>query len=212
MDSFAMWDGGLGKGAILVNGIVFFDWSDRRHRDIVRSVESARGTIIRLTKLSDTSLIVLWMTEEEGLMKTVAKGARRPKSVFAGRLDLFVDAGFQWSRSRSSDLHGLREVEVLDYRESLRGSYRDSVVAAYFGQLLELVLELNHAESEIFALLQRGLAYLKEHGGSRKAVLHFEREVARMLGLGEGAQWGILSAYGKLPAGREHCLEIFSPS
>ncbi len=182
---------------------------DGEEGDIVRAVESARGTIIRLTKLSDTSLIVLWMSEEEGLLKTVAKGARRPKSVFSGRLDLFVDAGFQWSRSRASDLHGLREVEVHDYRESLRGSYRDSVVAAYFGQLLEMVLEPNHAEPEIFGLLQRGLAYLKEQGGSRKAVLHFEKEVARLLGLGEGAQRGIRDAYGKLPASRDHCLDLF---
>lgn len=193
----------------MVNGIVFFDSPLEGSHDIVCLVESARGTIIRLTKLSDTSLIILWMSEEEGLLKTVAKGARRPKSAFAGRLDLFVDAGFQWSRSRSSDLHGLREVAVTDYREPLRGSYRDSVVAAYFGQLLEMVLELNHAEPEIFALLQRGLAYLSEEGGSRKAVLHFEKEVARLLGLGDGAQREILNAYGKLPASREHCLDLF---
>lgn len=98
---------------------------------------------------------------------------------------------------------------MTDYREPLRGNYRDSVVAAYFGQLLEMVLELNHAEPEIFALLQRGLAYLTEEGGSRKAVLHFEKEVARLLGLGDGAKRGILNAYGKLPASREHCLDLF---
>ena len=98
---------------------------------------------------------------------------------------------------------------MTDYREPLRGSYRDSVVAAYFGQLLEMVLELNHAEPEIFALLQRGLAYLTEEGGNRKAVLHFEKEVARLLGLGDGAQQGIFNAYGKLPASRKHCLDLF---
>ena len=43
-------------------------------------MESGRGTIIRLTKLTDTSLIVHWMSEEAGLIKTVAKGARRAKS------------------------------------------------------------------------------------------------------------------------------------
>ena len=98
---------------------------------------------------------------------------------------------------------------MTNYREPLRGSYRDSVVAAYFGQLLEMVLELNHAEPEIFALLQRGLAYLTEEGGNRKAVLHFEKEVARLLGLGDGAQQGIFNAYGKLPASRKHCLDLF---
>jgi hypothetical protein len=40
-------------------------------------------------------------------------------------------------------------------------------------------------------------------------VLHFEKEVARLLGLGDWAQRGILNAYGKLPASREHCLDLF---
>ena len=88
-------------------------------------MENARGTIIRLTKLTDTSLIVHWMTEGDGLIKTVAKGARKPKSSYAGRLDLFIDAEFQWVRSRTSELHGLREVVVSDYRETLRQSYTD---------------------------------------------------------------------------------------
>jgi len=171
-------------------------------------VESGHGIIIRLTKLTDTSLIVHWMTEESGLIKTVAKGARRPKSAFAGRLDLFVEAEFQWSRSAKSELHGLREVVVADYREALRKRYRDSSMAAYFGQLLELVLELDHPEPEIFDLLKRGLGYLGESGADRRALAFFEEEVVRLLGLGKGGMARILQSYGKLPASRDHCLAL----
>ncbi len=53
-------------------------------------MEHARGTIIRLTKLTETSLIVHWLTENDGLIKTVARGARRAKSSFAGRIDLLL--------------------------------------------------------------------------------------------------------------------------
>jgi DNA repair protein RecO (recombination protein O) len=53
-------------------------------------MDKAHGIVIRLTKLTETSLIVHWCTREAGLLKTVAKGARRPKSPFAGKLDLFL--------------------------------------------------------------------------------------------------------------------------
>lgn len=173
-------------------------------------MESSRGTVIRLTKLTDTSLIVHWMTEEAGLIKTVAKGARRAKSSFSGRLDLFIEAEFQWGRSRRSELHGLREVVVLDYREDLRKSYRDALMAGYFGQLLELVLELDHPEAGIYNLLQRGLNHLVTSGANRRALLHFENEVSRILGLGKEGHTGIFHAYGKLPSSRDHCLDLLS--
>ncbi|MFT6864703.1 MAG: DNA repair protein RecO (recombination protein O) [Akkermansiaceae bacterium] len=171
-------------------------------------MESGRGTIIRLTKLTDTSLIVHWMSEEAGLIKTVAKGARRVKSGFSGRLDLFVEAEFEWIRNKRGELHALREVSVVNFREGLRKSYCDALVAAYFGQLLELVLELDHPEREMWDLLGRGLGHLAVAGASRRALLHYEREVARILGLGKGAHLGILQVYGKLPKSRDHCLEL----
>jgi DNA repair protein RecO (recombination protein O) len=171
-------------------------------------MESGRGTIIRLTKLTDTSLIVHWISEEAGLIKTVARGARRAKSAFAGRLDLFVEADFEWGRSKKGELHHLKEVSVLDFRKGLRSSYRDALLAGYFGQLLELVLEIDHPEPGIWDLLRRGLEHLETNGASRRAMFHFEREVARMLGLGKGAHLRILKVYGKLPNTRNHCLEL----
>ncbi|MGD1979638.1 MAG: DNA repair protein RecO [Akkermansiaceae bacterium] len=171
-------------------------------------METGRGTIIRLTKLTESSLIVHWMSEEGGLLKTVAKGARRAKSPFAGRLDLFVEADFQWVRSRRSELHTLGEVSVLDYRECLRKNYRSAAVAGYFGQLLELVLEPDHPEPGMSDLLKRGLGYLSNKGADRRSMLFYEREVARLLGLGRKGSMGILEVYGKMPNSRDHCLDL----
>ena len=71
-------------------------------------IESATGIILRTRPLTDTSLIVRWLTPNFGRMATVAKGARRLKSPFLGKLDLFYLADFSFSRSRHSDLHILR--------------------------------------------------------------------------------------------------------
>jgi DNA repair protein RecO (recombination protein O) len=76
-------------------------------------VENAHGILIRRTLLSNTSLIVHWLTREHGIVRTAAKGARRPGSPFTGKLDLFYSADFSFVRSRRSDLHTLRELAVL---------------------------------------------------------------------------------------------------
>jgi recombinational DNA repair protein (RecF pathway) len=41
-------------------------------------VESATGLVLRIRPLTETSLIVHWLTPDLGRLATVAKGARRP--------------------------------------------------------------------------------------------------------------------------------------
>jgi len=171
-------------------------------------MESARGTVIRLTKLTESSLIVHWLTEEHGLIKTVAKGARQAKGRFAGRLDLFLEAELEWTRSRRGELHQLREVQVVDYRMELRKSYRDALLGGYFCQLLGLVVELDHPVPELYDLLKRALRYLGEGEVDKKGLLHFEKELARLLGIGREGGAAIIQTYGRLPNSRDQCLDI----
>ena len=58
------------------------------------TVEQATGWVLRKRLLTETSLIVHWLTAEQGRVATVAKGARRPKSPYRGKLDLFYLADF----------------------------------------------------------------------------------------------------------------------
>ena len=70
--------------------------------------ERSQGIILRIRPLTESSLIVHWLAPESGRLSTVAKGAKRPKSPFRGKLDLFFAAEFSFHRSRRSDLHTLR--------------------------------------------------------------------------------------------------------
>ena len=176
-------------------------------------MEKAHGIVVRLNKLGDTSLIVHWCTEEAGLMKTVAKGARRPKSPFAGKLDLFIEGDLVWVPSRRSDLHILKEIVVTEFKTELRKSYADTVLAAYFGQLLEQVVEREHPVPELFDLLRRGLDYLTREEANRSALLHYERQLAELLGVGhEGMNAGaaLERSFGGLPKGRADCLALLN--
>lgn len=149
-------------------------------------MEKATATLIRTSRLSETSLIVHWCSGEHGLIKTVAKGARQPRSSFAGKLDLFFEAEFVYAPSRTSDLHSLREVDVLHSREGIRKSYLSTLTAAYFVRWIEIVAERETPIPDLADLLERALNYLDKTPSNLKAVRHFEKQLAQMTGVYSG--------------------------
>ncbi len=95
--------------------------------------------------LTETSLIVHWLTPDFGRIATVAKGARRPKSPFLGKLDLFYEADFSFSRSRRSDLHLLREVGLRETHGAIREDIWKLRQAAYAAAFIEQATETGNA-------------------------------------------------------------------
>lgn len=169
--------------------------------------------ITRLTRLTDTSLIVHWFSEDHGLIKTVAKGALRPKSAFAGKLDLFFGGEIDFSHARRGELHGLREVSIEHWREGLRKNYNATLLAAYCCQLLETSVEPEHPDPPLYDLLVRALNHIETAGASMRALLHFESELVRLLGIAHHLQTPesiLRETLGKLPATRKDLLERLS--
>jgi DNA repair protein RecO (recombination protein O) len=170
----------------------------------------SRAILIRLTRLTDTSLIVHWFTEDHGLVKTVAKGARRPNSPFAGSLDLFFSGEISFARARRGELHSLREVVIRDWRQGLRRDYSATLLAGYCCQLLELAVEPEHPEPALFDLLRRALDHVADQPPTLRAMCHFEAELARLLGVSHphtAAETALQHALGPLPANRKPLLE-----
>ena len=177
-------------------------------------VENTPAILLRKTKLTETSLIVTWFSATHGKIKTVAKGARQARSRFAGLLDLFFDCEIQFARSRRSELHQLREVALREPHEALRLDYPRVALAAYFVELIELVTETDHPVPEIYELLQRAFGFLNAQPASRRALLHFETELTRMLGIqgqaGISAAVAIGRAYHRLPTARPALLKMLA--
>src|SRR5205807_5045293 len=145
-------------------------------------MESTEAILLRKRKFSDTSLIVSWCTEAFGCIQTVAKGARRVKSPFAGKLDLFFETEISIVRSRKSNLHTLTEVVVKNPFAGIRSNYLRMPTAAYFVELLEICTERDHLEPELFGLLRRAFGYLESNASTARAVAHFQLAPARMPG------------------------------
>ena len=174
-------------------------------------MESTSAILLRKRKLSDTSLIVSWCTESLGCIQTVAKGARRAKSPFAGKLDLFFEAEIQVAQSKRSTLHTLREVALRNPFAGIRSTYLRMQTASYFVELIEICTESDHDEPELFSLLRRAFGYLSANDPKLRVVSHFETELARIAGvhdknLRNNAHRALANLFGKLPASRAAVL------
>ena len=145
--------------------------------------ETAHGIILRTRPLTETSLIVHWLTADHGRLSTVAKGAKRLKSPFRGKLDLFFEGGFSFGRSRKSDLHTLREVKVTTPHSEIRTDLPRLQLLAYTTRFIERTTEPDNPLPGIHAILTTLLTHLDTHPARPALVYSLEMKLLNELGL-----------------------------
>src|SRR5712671_1832039 len=179
-------------------------------------MESTSAILLRKRKFSDTSLIVSWCTESLGCIQTMAKGARRAKTPFGGKLDLFFETEISVVRSRTSTLHTLAEVVLRNPFAGIRQNYLRTQAAAYFVELIAICTERDHREPELFALLRRAFGYLDANDPNLRAVSHFESELARIAGVHDSKKlkadpaFALGNLFGRLPLSRTPLLKTLA--
>lgn len=143
---------------------------------------SCRGIIFRLYPYSDTSLIFHVLSEELGLISLIAKGARRLNSSFAGKLDLFYLCQFEFIPSRKSDLHTLKEVQLVDAHPNLTRNYELLCDVNANARALERLIERGIPVPELFALFSDYLKYLPTHAEPKLGNILFRIRLLALLG------------------------------
>jgi DNA repair protein RecO (recombination protein O) len=149
----------------------------------MHTTERAHGLILRTRLFTETSLIVNWLTPEFGRISTVAKGARRTKSPFRGKLDLFYEGDFSFQRSRRSELHTLREVVLRETNPALRHELGYLQQASYGSALIEQTTETQTPIPEIYELFYGFLRALPKHPPKPRTIFAFELKLLSALGL-----------------------------
>lgn len=145
--------------------------------------ERTTGIVLRTRLLTETSLIVHWLTADAGRIATVARGARRPKSPFRGKLDLFHAAAISFRRSRRSELHTLCEVMLEETFPALRADWHRLSQAAYGAALVEQTTETETPLPETYAQFRGFLEVVARRATSPLPVLAFELKHLAELGL-----------------------------
>ena len=122
-----------------------------------------RAVVLRHQDLAGADKLVTFLTRDHGKVKTVAKGARRPKSRFAGSLELLSHVEMvyflQPERPALARLNGCEAVEVFD---SLRADYDRLIRGLYLVELADAFLEEGVPLQASFENLVGALGVLNE--------------------------------------------------
>jgi len=158
--------------------------------------ERAEAIVLRNQSVTESSLIVTWFTREFGKLKTLAKGARRPKSPLRGKLDLFYRDEIVFLRSRRSDLHLLHDCFLENPHAKLRETVETLTAASYVGELVELVTAMEDPNPKIFDLLSATLDALETPRGRASMLIWFELQLLAVAGW--APKWEERSAVSRL--------------
>jgi DNA repair protein RecO (recombination protein O) len=121
-------------------------------------IDRAEAVVLRSQNLGETSRIVHVFSRQHGLVKLVARGARRPKSRFGAAFDSGTLVQAVFYRSRASDLHTVSEASI-SWRPSCRDHSLERTRAIAAG--LEIPLRAAAPETPILALYRNLCCFIQ---------------------------------------------------
>lgn len=159
-------------------------------------VYKTEAIVIRRTNLGEADRLVTLYARDHGKVAAVAKGARKPKSRFAGRLELFTHLRALMAVGKSLDV--VSQIEVLEPFTAVRGDLSRLGYASFIAEVTDRATADREPAPEIFRALRAALT-LVAGGDAEMAGLWF---AARILGLiGYAPVVGRCAVCGRLIAG-----------
>jgi DNA repair protein RecO (recombination protein O) len=192
------------------------------HRASDQRTYKTRAIVLRARNLGEADKILTLLTDTRGKLDTVAKGVRRTKSHFAGRLEFACEAWLTMHRGRNLDVITSAEIVATHWTAIVEPAA--FATANLVVELVDAFCEPDLAVPEVYALLQGALGAL----GVREPaaiVPRFELRLLAALGLAppsdacvscggafdEGRAWADVDAGGlSCAACRPHRADAFA--
>jgi len=129
-----------------------------------------QAIVLQTYKLADADKIVLCMTEKAGLIRGVARGARRLKSKFGAGLEPFTLIQLTFYEKETRELVTIKGAEIV---KSYFGASADAEVYKGLVHLLELVKEFappHQTDERLFKMLRACIDFLARNPSKAAAV------------------------------------------
>jgi DNA repair protein RecO (recombination protein O) len=140
-----------------------------------------RGIVLRARPLGEADRIIRLFTREHGKLDAVAKGVRRAKSHFAGRLEFGNECDLQMHHGRSLDVIVTADI-VYSPWERLVEPERFTV-AQLVAELIDAFCEPDLAQPDVYELLSGMLAAIAASDDPRSLVPRFSLRLLSSLGI-----------------------------
>lgn len=128
-----------------------------------------KALVLKKTKLGETDLIITLLDETGMQRRGVAKGARKPGSFLAARLELYMLVDVQLSNGRSLDI--ITDARVLEAHAACRSDVEHSAAAAVPIELVEKATAHQNTEPLLFEMLLAALEAISKAKGSAPYLL-----------------------------------------
>src|SRR5438132_2390078 len=140
--------------------------------------------VLRSYNLAESDRIVLCLTRSSGLIRAVAKGARRMKSRFGAALEPFTLVKLSLHEKENRELMTVSSAEILESHFDLSGNFESAEVLAYMGEMVAEFAPPHETDERLFRMLSACVEALAEQGGSeRELTRYFEIWLLRLAGL-----------------------------
>ncbi len=116
--------------------------------------------VLQTYKLADADKIVLCMTEKAGLVRGVARGARRLKSKFGASLEPFTLIHLTFFEKETRELVTIKGAEIVKSYFNSSGSSEAFESLVYILELVKEFAPPHHADEKLFRMLRACVDFL----------------------------------------------------
>lgn len=137
---------------------------------------------IRKIDYSETSQILHFLTEDNGTISAIAKGAKRAKSSFDGPLDLYALYEILYIDKGALTLDILTASSLIDSFSGMRRNIQSFSAASYIAEFTGAVVAQGKQIDGYFPLVREILRGLDGGGEPERLTLEFEFAALRLTG------------------------------
>ena len=121
-----------------------------------------RAIVLKSINLSESDRIITFMTENNGKVKCIAKGARKIKNRFWGALEPMSLIHLIYFGKENQSLFRLNHTDIIESFHTIRDDFSKLYTGVYFIDLIDSLILEGHRERKIFSLLYQSLAALNK--------------------------------------------------
>lgn len=140
-----------------------------------------QGIVLRSYPFGEADRVVVLLSPNSGKIRTVAKGVRKTKSRFGGRLEPFTHVDLVLYEGRNLDT--ITQVAVLEPFPRLRTDLDSVVAAGTMVEAADAVAQEEESSVRLFLLLQRGLKALEAGKYDPDLITSFLLKLADVVGV-----------------------------
>src|ERR1044071_1373373 len=143
-------------------------------------VYRAEAVVLKGVDFGETDKVLTLYTLQQGKLRVVAKGVRRPGSRLGGHLDLLTHSQLLLAHGRNLDI--VTQAETIDPFIGLRDDLWRASLGYVVSELLDRMTEEGHEDRATFASLVEVLGRVAADPDPELAVRLFEAQLRERLG------------------------------